>query len=142
MKSLTTGTASGCIVWLIVICLTSSCLLPVAVAIGSFTSTSELAVRTTAPYICPPETTPRIGTYQTTMRDEYGVDRPATASVLECVDAQGKVVKEDPIAWTFIWLGICAAIGLVLVIVVSLFVSAPVGVFMGRRFGKNKTDPA
>jgi ABC-type glycerol-3-phosphate transport system permease component len=142
MKSLTTGTASGCIVWLIVICLTSSCLLPVAVSIGSFTSTSELAVRTTAPYICPPETTPRIGTYQTTMPNEEGVGLPATASVLECVDAQGKVVKEDPIAWTFIWLGICAAIGLVLVIVVSLFVSAPVGVFIGRRFGKNKTDPA
>lgn len=141
MKSLTTGTASGCIVWLIVICLTSSCLLPVAVGIGSFTSTTELAVRATAPYICPPKTTPRIATYQTIMRDN-GVDRPATASVLECVDAQGKVVKEDPIAWAFLWLGICAAIGLVFVIIVSLFISAPVGVFIRRRFGKNKTDPA
>lgn len=142
MKSLSAGATSGCIVWLVVICLTSSCFLPVAVAIGSFTSTTDLAVRATAPYVCPPETTPRIETYQTTMRDENGIDRPATASVLECVDAQGQVVKEDPIAWTFLWVGICAAIGLVVVIIISLFISAPVGVFIGRRFGKNKTDPA
>lgn len=141
MKSVTTGTASGCIVWLVVLCLTSSCFLPVAIAIGSFTSTTDLAVRTTAPYVCPPETTPRIETYQTTMRDENGVDRPATASVLECVNAQGEVVKEDPIAWTFLWLGICAVIGLVVVAVVSLLISAPVGVLIGRYFGKNKADP-
>lgn len=141
MNSLTTGTVSGCIVWIIVISLVSSCFLPVAIAIGSFTSTTDLAVRVTAPYICPSETAPRIKTYQTTMRNN-GVDRPAIASVLECVDAQGKVVKEDPIAWTFLWLGICAAIGLVVVIIVSLFISAPVGAFIGRRFGKNKTDLA
>lgn len=141
MKSLTTGTASGCIVWIIVICLASSCFVPVAIGIGSFTSTTDLAVRVTAPYICPSETTPRIRTYQTTMRDD-GVDRPAIASVLECVDAQGKVVKEDPIAWTFLWLGICAAVGLAVSAVISLFISAPVGAFIGRRFGKNKTDLA
>jgi len=136
MKSLTAGTTSGCVVLLVVICLTSSCLLPVAIAIGSFTSTTDLAVRTTAPYICPPETTPRIETYQTTIRDENGTDLPATASVLECVDAQGKVVNEDPIAWTFLWVGICAAIGLVVVVVVSLLISAPAGVLIGRYFGK------
>ncbi len=141
MKSLTAGTASGCIVWLAVICLTSSCLIPVAIAVGSFTSTTDLAVRVTVRYICPPETTPRIETYQTTMRDENGVDWPATASVLECVDAQGKVVKEDPVAWTFIWVGICAAIGLIVVLVISLLIAAPVGAVIGRRFGKNKSNP-
>ncbi len=141
MKSLSVGTTSGCIVWLVVICLTSSCFLPVAAAIGSFTSTTDLAVRATAPYICPSETIPRIKTYQTTMRDENGIDRPSTASVLECVDAQGQVVKEDPIAWTFLWVGICAAIGLVAVAVFSLLISAPAGVLIGRYFGKNKSDP-
>lgn len=140
MKSLTTGTTSGCMVWIIVTCLMSSCLLPVAIAIGSFTSTTDLAARAAAPYICPPETTPRIETYQTTLRDEYGVDQPATASVLECVDAQGKVVKEDPIAWAFLWVAMCAALGLAAAIVVSLLVSAPVGAFIGRRLGKNKTS--
>lgn len=116
--------------------------MPVAIGIGSFTATTDLAVRATAPYICPPDTTPRIDTYQTTMRNKNGFDQPATASVLECVDAQGNVVKEDPIAWTFLWLGICSAIALVVVAVVSLLISAPAGVLIGRVFGKNKTDPA
>lgn len=53
MKSTTTGAASGCIIWFIVFGLLSTCLLPVGMMIGGFTSVTNLAMQTLEPLICP-----------------------------------------------------------------------------------------
>ena len=41
MKSGTAGTVSGCIVWIIVFGILSTCLLPVAMRIGGITSAND-----------------------------------------------------------------------------------------------------
>ena len=55
MKITKTGTAHGCVVWIIVFGILSTCLLPAAMVIGGFTSVSNLAIQTIGPIICPEE---------------------------------------------------------------------------------------
>ena len=63
MKSATTGTISGCIIWIIVFCLISSCLMPIAMFIGGFTSVTDFAMQTVGQFICPGDTTVGHRTY-------------------------------------------------------------------------------
>src|SRR5258706_13924624 len=99
MKSASAGAVSGCIIWFVVMGVIASCLFPVAFTVGMFTSNSDLAIKTTAPYVCPKDTTPHINSYEGTTTDENGFEQPATISELQCLDASGKVVYTDPIVW-------------------------------------------
>ena len=138
MKSASTGTISGCIVWVIVFGVLSLCIFPVASVIGGFTSASGLAMRTLRPFICPDDSTAQSYSYATTTTDEFGNRQPSTAYVLQCVDANGEVVKEDPVLYAFIWIGIIAVIGLIFAAILSFALAAPVGVLIGRAVNKMK----
>ena len=138
MKSATTGTISGCIVWVIVFGVLSLCIFPVASVIGGFTSASGLAMRTLGPFICPDGSTAQSYSYATTTTDEFGNRQPSTAYVLQCVDANGEVVKEDPVLYAFIWIGIIAIIGLIIAMILSFVLAAPAGVLIGRAINKMK----
>jgi len=140
MRSATTGTVSGCIVWIIVFCALSICIFPVASVIGGFTSASGFAMKTLGPYICPEGSTAQSHSYATTTTDENGFSQPATAYVLQCVDANGEIVKEDPVVYAFAWIGFIALIGLILTAILSFALAAPAGVLIGRLFNKNKTN--
>jgi len=140
MKSATTGTLSGCIVWVIVFGAISLCIFPVAMLIGGFTSISDLAMRTLGPYICPDGSTAQSYSYATTTTDEFGNRQPSTAYVLQCVDSNGKVVKEDPVMYAFIWMGVIATIGLVIAALLSIALAAPAGVLIARLFSRNRRD--
>ena len=140
MKSTTTGTVSGCIVWVIVFGALSLCILPVASAIGGFTSASGFAMKTLEPYICPEGSTAQSYSYATTTTDEFGNRRPSTAYVLQCVDADGQIVKEDPVVYAFLWIGILALIGLIIAVILSFALAAPAGIIIGRLFNRNKTN--
>lgn len=134
----TTGAVSGCIVWIIVFGIFSACLLPVSMIIGGFTSVSNFAMQTLGPVICPDGTTAESYSYATTTTDEFGNSQPSTAYELHCIDATGAVVKEDPVLYAFIWMGIIAVIGLVIAAVLAFALAAPAGVLIARLLNRNK----
>ena len=140
MKSATTGTISGCVVWVIVFCTLSMCIFPVASTVGGFTSTSDFAMKTLGSYICPEGSSAQSYSYATTTTDENGNRQPSTAYVLQCVDANGEIVKEDPVGYAFIWIGIMALIGFVITGVLAFALAAPAGVLIGRLFNRDKTN--
>ena len=133
MKQATTGTISGCLVWIIAFGVISMCILPLSVAVGGITSVTDFAVRQTGAIICPDNTTPKIRSFAT-----YG-SGPSTTSVLQCVDASGDVVKEDPVGFAFLWIGIIAVIGLIISALLAFALAAPAGVLIGRFINRMKT---
>lgn len=139
MKSAGTGALSGCVIWFIVFALLCSCLLPVGMFIGGFTSVTNFAMQTLEPLICPDGTTAKSRSYATTTTDDYGNSQPSTAYVMQCVDANGEVVKEDPVVYAFIWIGIISAIALILAGILAFVFAAPAGVLIARLFNRNKT---
>jgi hypothetical protein len=98
MKRATTGAVSGCLVWVMARGVISMCMLPVSMAIGGITSVSSFAIRQKGALVCPDSTTPDVRTYATTTTDESGNRQPSTAYVLQCLDTNGNVVKENPSA--------------------------------------------
>jgi len=138
VKSTSAGTISGCVIWFIVFCAISACIIPVASAIGGISSGSNLAVRTVGPMVCPENTTPKIHTYATTSIDDNGFEQPATGYEIQCFDASGEIVKTDPVAYAFIWIGILALIALVLTGLLAFVFAAPAGVLISRMTNRNK----
>ncbi|MCC7189040.1 MAG: hypothetical protein IT312_09890 [Anaerolineales bacterium] len=138
MKQAATGTVSGCLVWVIAFFIISMCILPVSMMIGGFTSFSDFAIEQTSKFICPADTTPDIRTYQTTTTDEYGNRQPSTAYVLQCKDANGEVVMEDPVSYAFLWIGILAALGLILSGILAFVFAAPIGVLVTTLLNRIK----
>jgi len=132
MKQATTGTVSGCLVWVIAFFAISLCIFPLATAIGGFTSISDFAIKQTGAIICPEDTTPEVRSFAT-----YG-SGPSTTYVLECVNASGEVVKEDPVGFAFLWMGIIAGIGLVLSALLAFLLAAPAGVIVARLLNRIK----
>lgn len=139
MKSAATGTVSGCVIWFIVVAIAAGCLLPAAVSIGATTSDTDLAVKTTAPYVCPRGTTGKVHTYEGMTPDDNGFDTPATISELQCLDAGGSVVYTDPFAWGLMWLGIIAGAALVISIILGFVLAAPAGLLVARLLNRTKT---
>ena len=138
MKSAKTGTVSGCIVWVIVFGILSICALPAASIVGGFTSASGFAMQAMGPFICPDGSTAQSHSFATTTTDENGNRQPSTAYVLQCVDAAGNVVKEDPVVYAFAWIGILALAGLILAGMLAFVLAAPAGVLIGRLLDKTK----
>ena len=138
MKSASTGALSGCLVWIIACGVISMCFLPVSMAVGGITSVSDFAIQQTGAIVCPEDTTPDVRTYATTTTDENGHRQPSTAYVLQCVDASGEVLKEDPVGYAFLWMGIIAVMGLVLSGVLAFVLAAPAGVLIAKLFSKLK----
>ncbi len=132
MKQAKTGTVSGCLVWIIAFFAISTCLAPAAMVVGGFTSFTDVAIQQTGQFICPENTIPDVRSYATTTTDEFGNEQPSTAYVLQCKDANGEVVKEDPVGYAFLWMGIIAGIGLVLSAVLAFLLAAPAGVLIAR----------
>ena len=138
MKITKAGTASGCIVWIILFGILSACLLPVAMIVGGVSSVSDFAMQTIEPIICPDGTTAESYSYATTTTDEYGNSQPSTAYELHCIDANGASVKEDPVLYAFLWIGIVAVIGLGIAALLAFGLAAPAGVLISRLLDRNK----
>lgn len=143
MKSATTGAVSGCLVWIIACGVISMCLLPVSMAIGGITSVSDFAIQKTGAIVCPENTTPKVRTEATTTTDENGNRQPATAYILQCMDASGEVMREDRVSYAFLWIGIITVIGLVLSGVLAFILAAPAGVLITKFINRvRKPNPA
>jgi hypothetical protein len=136
MNNAKTSAVSGCVIWFLLITVISSCIMPVFFLAGTLSSFTDFAVQTMGGWLCPEGTTPEKYTYQTTMNDEYGNPRPATAYELHCVNASGEVVKTDPIAYAFIWVGIIALLGVVFTGVLAFVFAVPGGMLVTRLLNK------
>ena len=132
MKQATTGTISGCLVWIIAFGVISLCILPISMMVGGFTSVSDFAIKQTGAIVCPDNTTPEVRSFAT-----YG-SGPSTTHVLECVDARGNVVKEDPVGYAFLWIGIIMVIGLLMTGVLAFVFAAPAGVLIAKLASRMK----
>ena len=140
MKITKTGTAYGCVIWIIVFGILSACFLPGAMIIGGFTSVSNFAIRTVGPIICPDGTTAESYSYATTTTDEFGNSQPSTAYEIHCIDASGTMVKKDPVLYAFLWIGIIAITGLVIAALLAFALAAPAGVLIARVLDRKKTN--
>jgi len=130
MKQTSAGALSGCLVWIIAFGMISMCIFPVSMIIGGATSFSDFAIQQTGRFICPENTTPDVRSYATTSTDQYGNRQPSTAYVMQCKDANGEVVKEDPVGYAFLWTGIIGGIGFILSGILAFVLAAPVGVLI------------
>lgn len=138
MNKPTTTAVSGCLIWFLLISIIGSCIMPIFFMIGGFSSVSDFAINTTGGWLCPENTTPQTYTYKTTTTDEYGNRQPSTAYVLQCVDASGSIVKEDPITYAFIWIGIWALLGLIVTGVLCFIFAVPGGMLVTKFLEKLK----
>ena len=142
MNNTKTTAISGCVIWFLLICMISSCVMPIFFIVGSVSSFSEFAIQTTGGWLCPEGTTPESYTYATTTADEFGNQQPSTAYELHCVDSSGTVVKEDPLVYAFIWIGIWAVIGLILSGVLTFVFAVPGGMLVTKILNKLRAPRA
>lgn len=138
MKKASTGVVSGCLVWILAFGVLSACIVLAFMAIGSITSVTDFAINTTGKLICPDGTTPESYSYATTTRDEYGNSQPTTAYELQCVDADGEVLKTDPIGFSFLWIGIFVLVGLIVTGGLAFLLAAPAGILLTKLFNRVK----
>lgn len=138
MNPKSTGAVSGCLIWILVFGVISSCLAPLGMIVGGVTSASNFAMQTIAPLICPEGTTAESYSYATTSVDEFGNTQPSTAYELHCVDSTGTVVKEDPVLYAFLWMGIIVVLGLVIAAGLAFFLATPAGVLISRMLGRTQ----
>lgn len=113
--------------------------MPVAVLVGGFSSVSDFAINTTGKWLCPEGTTPAVNTYATMSRDENGFEHPATGYELQCLGANGDVVKTDPVLYAFIWIGIWAVVGLLVSAVLTFIFAVPGEMLVTRMLSKLRT---
>ena len=139
MNNVKTTTIPGCIIWFLLISVISSCVMPVFFIVGSVSSFSSFAIKTTGGFLCPKGTTPESYSYSSTTLDEFGNTQPATAYELHCVDASGVVVKNDPVFYSFLWIGIWAMLGLVVSGVLTFIFAVPGGMLVTKILNKLRT---
>lgn len=134
MKSIAAGTASSCLIWFLVFGVVSLCLCPVATFIGGFSSTlqADFVARILAPYLCPENSTAEIVTFQTTSRDEFGNELPATGYEMQCVDARGNIVRAPSPDYAFYWVGLLVVASLGISGFLALLLAAPIGALITR----------
>jgi hypothetical protein len=138
MKRTSTGVVSGCLVWILAFGVISTCILPVSMAIGGFTSASDYAINFTGKFICPDGTIPESYSYATTTRDENGNEQPSTAYELHCVAANGEILKNDPVGYAFLWIGVFVLVGLIVTGGLAFLLAAPAGVLISKLFNRVK----
>lgn len=138
MSKTTTTAVSGCLIWFLLLSIIGSCIMPIFFMVGAFSSVSNFAIQTTGSWICPENTTPQTYTYETTSTDQYGNRQPSTAYVLQCVDSSGAIVKEDPVGYAFIWIGIWAVAGIIITGVLCFVFAVPGGMMVTKLLEKLK----
>ncbi len=142
MKTIASRTAAGCLVWLLICGVISTCLLPVATFAASLSSTiaADFVVQSIGPYLCPANSTPELVTSPTIMRSK-GRDVPATSFGMQCVDANGTVVREPSPDYAFYWIGLLMVGSLVVSGVLALLFTAPVSALIARFLNRLRTAP-
>ena len=134
MKSASTGALSGCLVWVITFAALSTCICPLAVTAGAITAfaNGDFVAKLVSPYLCPPGSTGKVRTFQTTSTDDNGNSVPTTGYEMICVDSSGTEVANTGPTYGFLWIGIVGVVGLVLAGVLAIILAVPVGAYIAR----------
>jgi hypothetical protein len=106
--------------------------------ISGFTAPSKFAMQILGPMLCPAGTTAESYSYPSTTTDQYGNTQPSTAYELHCIDINGTVVKEDPVQYAFLWMGIMVVTGLLIAALLAFALAAPAGVLVTRLLNRSK----
>lgn len=134
---------SGCIVWLIVFFLISSCLIPVGIFISSFSiiTADESIIMTLGSFMCPGGSDPIIDSYQSTIMDEDGLPRTNTVFEMKCLDAKGEMVKNLGGSYGVIWVGIFIIGSILISGLLALVLAIPLTKFFRPKFKRNSNLP-
>ena len=84
-----------------------------AVFVGGLSSESDWGIKQSGAILCPDNTTPGHTTYQQTVTDSDGDRSTDTVWILQCKDASGTIVKEDP-NYMWPWMGIFLGAAIIL----------------------------
>ncbi|MBE2222266.1 MAG: hypothetical protein IAF02_12035 [Anaerolineae bacterium] len=125
---------SGCVIWLILLCLLGSCLVPIGLAVGGVTAgaNADFVADTLGPIMCPPETKGQVYTYATTATDENGFEYATTAYETHCMNQAGELVTNLGSTAGFAWAGILAGGGLLLALLLATLLAMPVIALVSR----------
>ena len=140
MKSAAVGTTSGCVIWLMAFGMVLLCLCPLSAAIGGVSATlgANSVASLLGPYLCPENSTAGIVTFQTTVPNDLGGESRATGYEMQCVAADGTVVREGSPDYAVYWVGLLALVSLVVSGGVAFLVAAPLGALIARRSGRSQ----
>lgn len=131
------GLVSGCVVWVLLFLITSSCLIPIGLFSASVTSHTDFVIQTMGGFMCPSETTPAEYTYSTTIWDsDLGASVPATGYELICVDASGQTVVNLGPTYAFVWTAAMGLAGAFVAVVLSILLAGPIGMIFAKKFGR------
>ena len=134
MKPIAAGTTSGCLVWLLLFAVLLTCLCPVAFFVAGFSSTlgADTVAGVVGPYLCPANSSAEIITYQTTSQDDFGNSSPATGYAMQCVAADGAIVRAASSDYAFYWTGLLVGGSLIIAAAAALLLAAPLGGLVAR----------
>jgi len=131
---------TGCLLLFLIFAIISGCFFPTAIFIGGFTSTlqADFVSGIIGKMLCPEDSVAEIITYETTTLDEIGNRMASTGYEMQCVDANGVIVREPNPDYAFYWVGILATISLFLSLVLSFLLFVPISSIIGRIFQKSQ----
>ena len=140
MKSLATGTISGCVVWVILFVILAPILWVVAFLSSSFMTFTNVSYRMMQPILCPADSTLDVKTFDTTTTGSNYQAIRAVGHDMNCISSSGETVKKDVVVeYLLYWRGIGLVSGIVLAIVLTFVLAAPAGALIARflkRFTK------
>ena len=125
------GTASGCLVWVVLVGVIGTCLLPVGLIVSVFTATSTAAANLVGPLVCPTTTHAIIEISNTAYQTELGAELPAVTREMVCVNDQGTVMARPAPLPDWIWLVFVTLALVLLAGLLSFALAAPAGVMIG-----------
>ena len=140
MKSLATGTLSGCLVWVILFLVLAPILWIVVYVTSSVMTFTDVSYRMMQPILCPSGTTLEVKTFDTTTTDSNHRTIATVGHDMNCVSTNGELLKMDVVVeYLLYWRGIGLISGIVLAIPLTFVLAAPAGVLIARvlkRFSK------
>ncbi|MBP7999019.1 MAG: hypothetical protein KA314_06610 [Chloroflexi bacterium] len=125
------GTASGCLVWVVLVMVIGTCLLPVGLIVSVFTATSTAAAQTIGPLICPEGSVATIEQSNTAYRTDLGAEPVAATRELVCVDNHSTVITRPSPLTNWIWMGFIMVMMLFLAGFLAFVLAAPAGATVG-----------
>jgi len=133
MKSLATGTISGCLIWGILFVVLAPILWTVVFITSSFMTFTNSSYRLMQPIVCPANTTLDVKTFDTTTTDSRHHSIGAVGHAMNCISSNGEILKKDVIVeYLLYWRGVGLVSGVVLAIPLTFLFAAPAGALIAR----------
>ena len=142
MKSLTTGTISGCFIWVILFVISVPCLWFLVFMTSSYSTYTDFSYQITQPILCPAKTTLKVSTYTSTTTDSSHHSIGSVGHDMNCVSANGDIPKKDVIVeYLLLWRGLGLVSGIVIAALLAFLLATPAGALIARFSNRRKVTP-